>query len=61
MRAAAEVITADTNKTLAMSISFGRISSAQFWNAFEERLAPLMQAVRAAQCSVRELPVLPVS
>jgi hypothetical protein len=40
------LIEADINKTLALTISFGRISRDQFWGAIQERLGPLMAEVR---------------
>ncbi len=41
----AEVIQADVSKTLALTISFGRIRAEQFWSTFQERLGPLMMEV----------------
>ena len=42
------MISADVNKTLALTISFGRINGAQFWGALQERLVPLMMEVRVS-------------
>ena len=42
----AELIRANVDKTLALTISFGRISREQFWGAIQERLEPLMLQVR---------------
>ena len=41
----AEIIQADVSKTLALTISFGRIRAEQFWSTFQERLGPLMMEV----------------
>ena len=41
----AEIIQADVSKTLALTISFGRIRADQFWSTFQERLGPLMMEV----------------
>ena len=46
----AELIEANIDKTLALTISFGRISRDQFWGAIEERLGPLMLEVRHRVC-----------